>query len=44
MSTRNALNDHCVHIGYHPPKHRSVRIVLGWCTVDIILLSIVLLG
>ena len=24
--------------------HRPLRIVLGWCTVDIILLSIVLLG
>ena len=25
-------------------KHRPLRIVLGWCTVDIILLNIVLLG
>ena len=30
--------------GYHPLKHRPLRIVFGWCTVDIILLSIVLLG
>ena len=30
--------------GYHPLKHCPLRIVLGWCTVDIILLSIVLLG
>ena len=29
-----------VHSGYHPLKHRPLRIVLGWCTVDIILLSI----
>ena len=33
-----------VHSGYHPVKHRPPRIVLGWGTVDIILLSIVLLG
>ena len=33
-----------VHSGYHPLKHRPLRIVLGWCTVDIILLNIVLLG
>ena len=33
-----------VHSGYHPLKHRPLRLVLGWCTVDIILLSIVLLG
>ena len=33
-----------VHSGYHPLKHRPLRTVLGWCTVDIILLSIVLLG
>ena len=33
-----------VHSGYHPLKHRPLRIVLGWCTVHIILLSIVLLG
>ena len=32
-----------VHSGYHPLKHRTLRIVLGWCTVDIILLNIVLL-
>ena len=31
-----------VHSGYHPLKHRPLRIVLGWCTVDIILLNIVL--
>ena len=30
--------------GYHPLKHCPLRIVLGWCTVDIILLSIALLG
>ena len=42
-----------VHSGYHPLKHRPLRIVFGMhsaedfkigCTVDIILLSIVLLG
>ena len=33
-----------VHSGYHPLKHRPLRIVLGQCTVDIILSSIVLLG
>ena len=33
-----------VHIGYHPLKHRPFRIVLGQCTVHIILSSIVLLG
>ena len=33
-----------VHSGYHPLKHRPLRIVFGWCTVDIIHLSIVLLG
>ena len=33
-----------VHSGYHPLKHRPLRIVLGWCTVDIILLNIVLSG
>ena len=32
-----------VHSGYHPLKHRPLRIVLGWCTVDMILLNIVLL-
>ena len=33
-----------VHRGYHPLKHRPHRIVVGWCTADIILLNIVLLG
>ena len=33
-----------VHSGCHPLKHRPLRIVFGWCTVDVILLSIVLLG
>ena len=33
-----------VHSGYHPLKHRPLRLVLGRCTVDIILLSIALLG
>ena len=33
-----------VHSGYHPLKHCPLRLVLGWCTVDIILLNIVLLG
>ena len=33
-----------VHSGYHPLKHCPLRIVFGWCTVDIILLNIVLLG
>ena len=28
-----------VHSGYHPLKHRHLRIVFGWCTVDIILLK-----
>ena len=28
-----------VYSGYHPLKHRPLRIVLGWCTVDIILLK-----
>ena len=32
------------HSGYHPLKHRPLSLVLGWCTVDIILLSIILLG
>ena len=32
-----------MHSGYHPLKHRPLRIVLGWCTVGIILLNIVLL-
>ena len=31
-----------VHSGYHPLKHRPLRVVFGWCTVDIILLNIVL--
>ena len=30
-----------VHGGYHPLKHRPLRIVFGRCTVDIILLRIV---
>ena len=33
-----------VHSGYHPLKHRALKhrlVVLGWCTVDIILLNIV---
>ena len=25
-----------VHSGYHPLKHRPHRIVVGWCTADII--------
>ena len=33
-----------VHSRYHPLKHCTLRIVLGWCTVDINLLSIDLLG
>ena len=34
-----------VHSGYHPLRPQCpLRIVLGWSTVDIILLSIVLLG
>ena len=33
-----------VHSGYHPLKHRPLRVVFGWCTVDIIPLNIVLLG
>ena len=32
-----------VDSGYHPLNH-PLRIVLGWWTVDIILLSIILLG
>ena len=28
------------HSGYHLLKHRPLRIAFGWCTVDIILLSI----
>ena len=30
-----------VHSGYHPLKHRPLRVVFGWSTVDIILLTIV---
>ena len=33
-----------VHSGYHPLKHCPPRLVLGWCTVGIILLNLVLLG
>ena len=33
-----------VHSGYHPLKHRPVKVVFGWCTVDIILLTIVHFG
>ena len=33
-----------VHSGYHPLKHCPLRLVLAWCTVDIITLSIVLLS
>ena len=32
-----------MHSGYHPLNHRPLRVVFGWCTVDIILLNIVLL-
>ena len=32
-----------VHSGYHALKYRRLRIVLEWCTVDIILLNIVVL-
>ena len=32
-----------VHSGYHPLKPCPLRLVLGWCTVDIILLKFVLL-
>ena len=45
------IKDTCVvHSGYHPLKDIAcvvlirLRILLVWCTVDIILLSIVLLG
>ena len=31
------------HSAYHPLKHRPLRLVFGWYTVDIILLSNVLL-
>ena len=27
------------HSGYHPLKHRPVKVVFGGCTVDIILLK-----
>ena len=33
-----------VQCGYHPLKHRPLRIVFRWCTVDILLLGIGLLG
>ena len=33
-----------VDSGYHPLKHHPLRIVLGWWTVDIILLRIILLS
>ena len=33
-----------VHSGYHPFRDRPLRIVIGWGTVDSILLNIVLLG
>ena len=33
-----------VHSGYHPLKHRPLKVVFGWCTVDIILLNIVVFG
>ena len=33
-----------VHSGYHTLKHRPVKVVFGWRTVDIILLNIVLVG
>ena len=32
------------HSGYHPLKHCPLRLVLGWCTVGIILINLVLLG
>ena len=32
-----------VDIGYHPLKYHPLRIVLGWWTVDITFLSIILL-
>ena len=28
-----------VHTVYHPLKHHPLRIVFGWCTVDIISLK-----
>ena len=33
-----------VHSGYYSIKHRPLKIMFGRCTVDIILLNIVLLG
>ena len=33
-----------MHSGYHPLKHRPLRMAFGWWTVDIILLNIVLFG
>ena len=33
-----------VHSEYHPLKHCPLSLVLGWCTVGIILLNIVLLA
>ena len=33
-----------VHSGYHPLKHRPLRVVFRLRTVDIILLNIVILG
>ena len=33
-----------VHTGYRPLKRHAHKLVLGWCTVDIIPLNIVLLG
>ena len=32
-----------VHSGYYSLKHHPLRIVFGWCTVDIIPFNIVLL-
>ena len=29
-----------VHSGYHPHKPCPLRLVLGWCTEDIILLNV----
>ena len=40
---KRMISTKMVHSGFHPLKHRPLRIVLGWCTVDIILLNIVLL-
>ena len=33
-----------VNSGHHPLKQHPLRVVLGWWTVDIILLIIILLG